>query len=311
MITYRIAHTTEYHYSEPASLSYNEARLLPRSFATPLFAQQVTDHKLEVEPEWRDARGRQDSFGNHVVYFTMRRPHSVMRINVINEVTIEPSLPPADFPGYAAQSPAWEQVRARLAADRAQLPYREFMLDSPLVRLFDDGAAYAVPSFTPGRPILEAAFDLMHRIHTDFAYEPGTTTITTPLPEVYAAKRGVCQDFAQFMLACLRSQGLACRYVSGYIENRPPPGQEKLLGSDASHAWVALYVPERGWIDFDPTNAKIATDQHITLGWGRDFSDVTPLKGIFFGGGKNELSVAVDVRRIDGVPAAAATSTGT
>jgi transglutaminase-like putative cysteine protease len=298
MILYQVTHTTEYHYTEPASLSYNEARLLPRTVATPLFAQQVTNHKLEVEPEWRDARGRQDHFGNHVIYFTMRRPHSTMRVTVDSEVRLEPRMTAAAFEAYAAQSPPWEQARARQQIDPSLILDREFMLDSPLVRVFEDASAYAAPSFVDGRPVLQAALNLMHRMHADFTYEPGATTIATPLPEVFAAKRGVCQDFAHFMLACLRSRGLACRYVSGYIENRPPPGLEKLQGSDATHAWVSLHVPELGWIDFDPTNAKIATDQHIVLGWGRDFGDVTPLKGIFFGGGANKLSVAVDVRRV-------------
>ncbi len=297
MISYHVTHTTEYRYDEPASLSYNEARLAPRAVQSPLYSQRIVDHDLLVEPGWRDARGYQDYFGNRIIYFTMRQPHDGMRVTAVSQVEIENHISAAEFGGLASQSQPWERVRTQLAADPRLVTTREYVFDSPLVQVFAGAREYTAASFTDGRPILEAALDLNSRIFNDFDYQSGATNIATPLHDVYAEKRGVCQDFAQFMLACLRSQGLACRYVSGYIENVPPPGQEKLVGSDASHAWVALFVPDLGWIDFDPTNDKIASGEHIPLGWGRDFADVTPLKGIFFGGGEHELVVAVDVRR--------------
>ncbi len=297
MITYDVIHTTAYAYADPASLSYNEARLTPRSFQTPLFAQRVLETNLFVEPEWRDHSSRTDPYGNRVDYFTIRSPHSEMAVRARSRVELVPQPMSANFLASAEQSPPWESVAERMQTDLSLVDMRPFLLQSPLVPLIADAKAYSAESFTPNRPILLAAHELMHRIYTEFDYRPDMTTITTPLATVFSEKSGVCQDFAQFMLACLRSHGLASRYVSGYIETVPPPGEEKLEGSDASHAWVALFVPEVGWIDFDPTNDKITSDQHIILGWGRDFSDVTPLKGIFFGGGQNKLSVAVDVRR--------------
>ncbi len=285
-IRYRITHTTAYEYEEPASLSYNEARLLPRTFTTPLFAQERVNQEIATEPVWRDARERQDCFGNDVLYFTLRQPHGEMQISVTSEVLLTPQPPPLP------SSVTWEDVQTRLVQDAALLPLREFVLDSPLVPLLSPIRPYAAESFTAKRPLLEATQDLMQRIYADFTYQPGTTTITTPLRQVLEEKSGVCQDFAHFMLACLRLQGLAARYVSGYIET-------ELEGSAASHAWVSVFVPDLGWIDFDPTNNCIPRDQHITLGWGRDFSDVTPLKGIFFGGGQSELRVLVDVARLE------------
>ncbi|MBE2224701.1 MAG: transglutaminase family protein [Anaerolineae bacterium] len=284
---YRITHTTAYQYEDPASLSFNEARLLPRTFETPLFSQKRLTHEVVVSPFWRDARERQDCYGNDVLYFTMRQAHSEMKITVTSEV----ELTPKPLPMLSGAN--WEAVRATLLDSQnvTLLPLREFMLDSPLVPLLPEIRPYAAMSFGRKRPLLEATHDLMQRIYTDFTYQPGTTTITTPLRQVLAEKSGVCQDYAHFMLACLRLHGLAARYVSGYIET-------ELEGSAASHAWVSVFVPDLGWVDFDPTNNLMPHDQHITLGWGRDFSDVTPLKGIFYGGGESELAVAVDVVRL-------------
>lgn len=284
-IRYRITHTTAYEYEELASLSYNEARVLPRSFTTPLFAQERVAQEIVAEPIWEDARERQDCYGNEVLFFTMRQPHNDMQITATSEILLTPQQPPSsDTP--------WEDVQNRLTQELALLPWREFVLDSPLVPLLPQIRPYAAESFTPKRPLLQATQELMQRIYTDFNYQPGTTTITTPLKQVLEEKSGVCQDFAHFLLACLRLHGLAARYVSGYIET-------ELEGSAASHAWVSVFVPDLGWIDFDPTNNCIPHDQHITLGWGRDFSDVTPLKGIFFGGGRSELGVIVDVVRLE------------
>ncbi len=294
---YRITHRTEYVYEEPASLCYNEARLVPRSFSHPRFHQTCLSRRIIIEPSYSDYRERTDFFGNHILYFTIPQPHDTMTITGLSEVVVEPT---ADELRPAA-SPPWELVRDRLKNELAPatVTARQFVMNSPLVTVFADLATFAAPSFTARRPILEAAHDLMRRIYTEFAFVPGVTNIATPLVEVLRNRQGVCQDFAHLMVGSLRAQGLAARYVSGYIETLPPPGQERLVGADASHAWCALYVPERGWFDFDPTNNLIPTEQHITLGWGRDFADVTPLKGVFFSHGEHELQVSVDVARVE------------
>jgi len=198
-------------------------------------------------------------------------------------------------------SPPWEAVRERVAADTTTpgLEARDFVLPSAFVPPDDAVWDYARASFPPGRPLLEAVRDLTRRIHQEFRYDPGFTTIVTPLAEVLAHRRGVCQDFAHLQIACLRSLGLPARYVSGYLETLPPPGKAKLQGADASHAWVSVYDPEQGWTDFDPTNDQLVGEQHITTAWGRDYGDVTPLKGIIFGGGEHTLEVAVDVERLE------------
>ncbi len=303
MIRFTITHTTEYKYTSPASLSYNEARMVPRSFSTPLFNQNCLTHQVSTAPIWRDHSLRQDYFGNSVLYFTVREPHSEMGITISSEVKVTPSADnPQDrssYENWALNSPSWEMVADRLKTDSSSelLAAREFTIDSPLASAFGGAYEYSARAFTPKRPILAATRDLMQQIFEEFEYKPGATSIYTSIGQVYATKSGVCQDFAHFMLACLRSRGLAARYMSGYIETLPRPGQEKLQGADASHAWVSVYVPEMGWVDFDPTNDLIPHVQHITLAWGRDFTDVTPLKGIFFGGGEHKLVVAVDVRR--------------
>ena len=195
---------------------------------------------------------------------------------------------------------AWELVAQRLQSDRTAevLDALQYTLDSPMIESNEKLAAYARHSLLPGRPLLQAVNELMQRIFADFTYDPEFSSIATPLSEVLKHKRGVCQDFAHLAIACLRSQGLAARYVSGYIETLPAPGKERLVGADASHAWFSVYLPDAGWIDFDPTNNQMPIDKHITVAWGRDFSDVTPLKGIAFGGGQHKLHVSVDVRNL-------------
>lgn len=304
---YRIIHKTEYIYDEPASLCYNEARMQPRSLMHPMFEQICLDMQITVEPPYSDYRQRTDFFGNHVLYFTVPQSHEQMLITATSEVQVEPvwdqgrTVPRADLlEKDAKSSPAWETVRDQLqnalAADTVEA--RQFVMNSPLVTVSPEVAGYAAPSFAGGRPILEATYDLMQRIFYEFDFVSGVTTIATPLAEVLEKRRGVCQDFAHLMVACLRAKGLAARYMSGYIETLPPPGEEKLVGADASHAWCAVFVPGQGWIDFDPTNNLIPKDQHIVLGWGRDFSDVTPLRGVFFSHGQHKLQVEVDVIRI-------------
>ncbi len=299
MVRYQIVHSTEYIYDEAASLCYNETRLLPRPLVSPLYAQTVQESHVSVQPIWDDSRERTDYFGNRVLYYTIRQPHASMTMTVTSQVEIVPGE--ADLNGDLPDSPSWEETAASLQseADPEWMEARQFALASPYAPILAETARFARSSFPTGRPVLAGAADLMTRIYTGFDFKPGVTTISTPIDEVLRTRAGVCQDFAHLMLGCLRSLGLAARYVSGYIETTPPPGQEKLQGSDASHAWCSLFVPDLGWVDLDPTNNVLPHDQHIVLGWGRDYGDVTPLKGVFFGEGEHELQVSVDVIRLE------------
>ena len=289
---YRVIHRTEYDYQDSVTASYNEARLLPR-FTT---SQYCHGAELQIEPLPTDYREREDFFGNRVAYFTIREPHQRFVVTATSEVQVMPQEAQLDF----SLGTDWETVglSLRQELDPQTLNARQYTLDSPFVVADGELAAYARDSFPAGRSLLEAVHDLMQRIHRDFTYDPDFTTLATPLATVLAHRRGVCQDFAHLAIGCLRAQGLAARYVSGYIETLPPPGKEKLVGADASHAWFSVYVPELGWMDFDPTNNQIPVDRHIVVAWGRDYGDVTPLKGVIFGGGEHELAVSVDVRNL-------------
>lgn len=288
---YRVIHKTEYEYGEPVSHSHNEARLLPRSASF----QFCNDAVLKIEPEPVDYREREDFFGNRVAYFCIREPHKRFSVVATSEVDVV-SARQLDF----SNGNDWESVKLSLPDYPDALQYA---LDSPFVSSSPGLMDYAKPSFPSGRPLVDAVHDLMQRIHRDFTYDPGFTTLATPLLEVFAHRRGVCQDFAHLALGCLRSMGLAARYVSGYIETLPLPGKEKLVGADASHAWFSVYLPEAGWMDFDPTNNQVPADRHIVVAWGRDYGDVTPLKGVIFGGGNHELAVSVEVSRLDPIGA--------
>lgn len=287
---FRITHITQYDYAEPVTLCQNEAHLLPRSVNT----QQCLDSEMVIEPSTTTQREREDYFGNRVSYFSIERPHRRLRITVTSDVE---TLPQPLF--NDADELSWEEARAQIitANKAAALEARQYGLTSPMIPFGQELAEYGAPSFRRGRALSEAVEDLMHRIYHDFAYDPHFTTIATPLDEVLRHRRGVCQDFAHLAIGCVRARGLPARYVSGYIETLPPPGQPRLVGADASHAWFAIYHPTRGWLDFDPTNNKMAGEQHITVAWGRDYADVPPLKGVVFGGGQNELTVSVDVAR--------------
>ena len=299
MTSYRITHETRYSYSKPVSLCHNEAHLLPRT----LPSQRVQRAEVRIHPEPVAYHERKDFFGNAVTYFSVEEAHKTLAVTATSEVEVD--TPP--WPELS-RSPSWEKVRQRLISDLSHetLDARQFVLDSPFVSAGEALAAYARPSFAPGRPLLEGVHELMSRIHADFTYDPEFTSVATPLSDVLEHRRGVCQDFAHLAIGCLRSLGLAARYVSGYIETTPPPGQARLVGADASHAWFAVYIPgldskeggEGGWVDFDPTNDSIPMDKHITTAWGRDYADVTPLKGIIFGGGRHSLRVGVDVCRL-------------
>jgi transglutaminase-like putative cysteine protease len=226
------------------------------------------------------------------MFVTVAGAHRQLQVISRNRVAVTPPFIPD-----ATETPAWESVRGLCRTDRSVrvLEAGEFMFASPLAGSDPVFAAYAEPSFPSGRPILSAVLDLTNRIFNEFKFDPTATTVSTPLAQVLEKRRGVCQDFAHLQIACLRSLGLPARYVSGYLETLPPPGQPKLVGTDASHAWVAFFCPGIGWIDVDPTNNLLPSMQHVTLGWGRDFSDISPVRGVLTGGENHALSVGVDV----------------
>jgi len=289
---YRVTHTTTYRYQQTVGLSYNEVRMQPR----PCPNQQLLSSQLKITPLPCDYRTRTDFFGNQVAWFSIREPHREFVVTASSEVQIFPQPVQLDF----SHGMSWELVKEALWNDRSEplLEARQFALDSPFIAADSELAAYAQASFTPGKALIEAIHDLMQRIHRDFTFDPEFTNLATPLTTVLEHRRGVCQDFAHLAIGCIRSQGLAARYVSGYIETLPPPGKKKLVGADASHAWFSVYLPDLGWMDFDPTNNQLPGDRHIIVAWGRDYSDVTPLKGVIFGGQNHELKVAVEVENL-------------
>lgn len=286
---YLITHRTVYHYSSGVALCHNEARLLPRE--TPW--QQCYLNRLTIRPRPALSVERRDFFGNRVLYFVIQDIHQELEVTVVTGVRVLDARPFAN----SSPSPPWEQALATLREnpDPEIVEARQFALDSPFVATAPLFREYAEPSFPPGRPLLDAVADLNRRIHEEFTYDPHFTTIATPLNQVLDERRGVCQDFAHLAINCLRTLGLAARYVSGYLETLPPPGQPRLVGADASHAWLSVYVPGAGWAEFDPTNDCIPGEKHITLAWGRDYGDVAPLNGVMTGGGSHTLEVSVDV----------------
>ena len=287
---YRVRHTTSYEYSEPVSICHNEARLVPRQ--TPF--QRPLSTRLAVEPAAPSLTPDTDYFGNVVYFFTLEETHLRLSVTATSEIELTPFEVPA-----LALSPAWDNVRDRVRRDRSPEGLRayELTLDSPHVRKAANLYDYAERSFPPGRPLLDAVFDLTRRIREDFAYEPGSTTIATPLDRVLESRQGVCQDFAHLQIGMLRTMGLPARYVSGYVHTSPPPGKPRLTGADASHAWLSAWCPGYGYVDFDPTNGSIPSDEHLTLAWGRDFSDTSPLRGVILGGGQHVVRVGVEVAR--------------
>jgi transglutaminase-like putative cysteine protease len=286
---YEIIHTTEYDYTESVVVAHHVARLKPRTLPT----QECVSHELAIAPAPAVTSNYEDYFGNLVTVVAVQGAHKRFVIRARSLVSVvAPQLPD---PGL---TPRWE-----CAADRATLPWDvvEFVLDSTSSRSQSIVESYARQSFSPGRPLLEAVLDLTVRINTEFTFDPKATTVATPLTEVFSARRGVCQDFARLEIACLRSLGIPARYVSGYMETVPPPGEARLVGADASHAWLTFYCPDLGWIPVDPTNNMIPLNTHITLAWGRDYNDVSPIRGVILGGGAHSLKVQVDVvRLVDG-----------
>jgi transglutaminase-like putative cysteine protease len=287
---YRVAHTTTYEYSAPVSICHNEARLVPRVTS----CQQPLGTRLTIEPPAAGLTEDRDYFGNVVHFFALEEAHFRFSVTAASHVDVTPYEQPV-----LALSPAWELVRdaARLDHSPDGLRALEYTLESPYVRFGVGLFEYAAPSFSARRPVLEAVFELTRRVFMDFKYEPGSTTIATPLGEVLETRRGVCQDFAHLQIGMLRMFGLPARYVSGYVHTAPLPGEPRLQGADATHAWLSVYCPGFGYVDFDPTNGCIPNDEHITLAWGRDFSDTSPLRGVILGGGNHRVRVGVDVLR--------------
>jgi transglutaminase-like putative cysteine protease len=287
---YRVSHRTTYEYGAPVEQSYNEARLRPRHTSH----QRCEWHTLEIEPEPTSRSEYVDGFGNAVATFVVAGGFDRLSVTATSEVMVAAAAP-------APPSPPWESAQWLLDIDRqaAAREARTYRAPSRLVPASPRLADYAQSSFAPGRPLVDAVVDLTGRIHRDFTYEPGFTSVTTPVLDVLDHRRGVCQDFAHLGVGCVRSMGLAARYVSGYIETIPPEGEARLIGADASHAWFSVFVPGWGWVDVDPTNDQLVSHSYVTTAWGRDYWDVSPLRGSVEGGGfSHTLDVAVDVTRL-------------
>ena len=278
----RATHTTTYLYTEPVSICHTEVHLTPRDGRN----QRLLDHNLSIVPMPEATFSHKDYFGNDVTYFSIHEPHRTLTISAASVIEKTP-----DIPLEPCLTPAWEEARGEKwrHADGYALKDYQFVFPSPRIAPAPEFAAYAEISFTAGRPFLEAAVDLCHRIYTEFHYDQRATTVATSVAEVLESRRGVCQDFAHFMIACLRSLGLAARYVSGYLK------AGDLIGGQASHAWVSVFFPGLGWLDLDPTNDQLVNGNHVTLAWGRDYSDVAPVKGVAIGGGEQVIHVSVAV----------------
>lgn len=289
---YKVAHATVYEYSDTVPLCHNEVHLTPREHHW----QLCTVHRISIRPLPTCLEHVRDYFGNHSQFFTIQEGHRKLSVTAVSKIEVSP--PPIVDP---ATTPLWTEVRDQLAARETplNLDALQFTFNSPQIALTPELIEYVLPSFDPKRTWLAAVSDLMTRIYRDFKYDPTATTISTPLQEVLKLRRGVCQDFAHLMIGCLRAMGLSARYVSGYLLTRPPEGKPRLVGADASHAWVSAWCPGIGWLDFDPTNNCQPSVEHITLAWGREYSDVCPIKGVFIGGGHHQMSVSVDVQPIE------------
>jgi transglutaminase-like putative cysteine protease len=288
-VLYQVTHRTTYQYGSDVAVSHHLAHLHPRELPN----QQVDGFSLMVDPLPVVEDERVDYFGNGASYFSIGVPHDRLVVTARSQVRVA-ALP------LPERTAAWEQVRDQCASDQLtdDSAAGEFRFDSPYITRKPEYADYAAASFPKGRPLLEGIRDFTTRIFRDFKFDPRATTVATPLDEVLKKRRGVCQDFAHLAIAGLRSLGLPARYVSGYLETLPPPGKPRFVGADASHAWVSAWCPGHGWIDADPTNNLLPGDRHITVAWGRDFSDVSPLRGVIVGGGGSTLGVSVDVARM-------------
>jgi transglutaminase-like putative cysteine protease len=294
MRRYAVRHTTVYEYGGDVAHSHHLLHLTPREFAY----QRRLSHSLELDPQPSFLHADQDAFGNGIARLEYDRSHD--RLSVSAEMQVE-VLPRKSGP--LEDSEAWDSVRERLSyhaspMNHADLDACRFRMRSSHVPLKQAIEDYAHECFPPGRPIGAAAQALTRQIYRDFDYVPGSTNNRTSITDVLASRKGVCQDFAHLMIGCLRSSGLAARYVSGYIRTSRDGESDALVGGDVSHAWVSVYCPPHGWVDFDPTNDCVVGEDHVTLAWGRDFDDVSPLRGMIVGGGRHKVSVDVGVRRL-------------
>lgn len=288
---YHVLHLTEYEYESTVTLSQQLLHMTPRDFSY----QLCLNHNIRISPSPNESANRVDYFGNIGHYFSIFTPHKTLQVTADFSVELKPrpALPSLQYcmPWKAARDTLSQQISHHLEA-------ATYLYASPRVPCSEELADYALQSFTPGKPIMVAAMELTQRIYQEFEFDADATHVATPINEVLAGRRGVCQDFAHLMIGCLRSLGLACRYVSGYILTVPRMGEDKLVGADASHAWVSVYCPTFGWVDFDPTNNCLVQDEHVTVAWGRDFSDVSPMRGVVLGGGAQTLNVSVTVTPI-------------
>jgi transglutaminase-like putative cysteine protease len=286
---YHVHHETICAYASPVLLAQHVLHLSPRDLPW----QSCDAHRIESEPQASEEIERLDYFGNTTRHLVFSSPHESLTVRAQSTVEVRSR----GGSEQVSDSPSWEEASEMLRAlpPAGPLEAAEFVFASEHVGLRPELAQYAAWSFAPGRPLLDAALDLNRRIHEDFEFDPKATSISTPLAEVMARRRGVCQDFAHLMIGGLRALGFAARYVSGYVLTVPPAGHARLVGADASHAWVSVFCPQVGWVDFDPTNDCVVDDEHVTLGWGRDFGDVTPMRGVILGGGDQRLAVRVTV----------------
>ncbi len=284
----RVVHRTTYQYTSAVTLGHSQLRLTPRTF----HRQRTLSSRVTITPGPSTRRDWTDCYGNDAIYFTLEEPHRELSIEsrALVDVFVGSQLPVND-------TQPWEYTRSVLRTPETPeaIEAQAFLFDSFRAERSPEALDYALPSFRAGISLTDAVRDLTSRIYRDFRYDPAATNIHTTTKHLLGDRRGVCQDFAHLEIACLRSLGLAARYISGYMLTRPPPGKVKMVGADASHAWVSVYFPERGWIDLDPTNDRTPGDDYITLGWGRDYDDVSPARGLVLGGGGGRLAVSVDV----------------
>lgn len=290
---YDVRHETRFHYAEGVTLSHQLLKLKPR----PSTRQNVLDARIDVMPQPTARRGWSDYFGNQAEFLTVQEPHRELVISSRSRVEVLPGMSiMLDF------SPAWEVVAQSVQrpATREAFTASQYCFDSPYVEIHAALREYALVTFQPGRPLLDAVMALTSRIHREFDYRGGVTDVSTPVQRVLELKTGVCQDFAHFGIGCLRALGLPARYVSGYLLTRAPEGRPRLQGADESHAWLAVWCPELGWVDFDPTNDLMPNLEHVTVAWGRDYGDVSPVSGFIFGGGRHDVQVSVDVVPAEG-----------
>ncbi len=289
-----VVHETRYDYAPSVKTAQHMAHLKPADNAS----QRLLQHELSIEPEPAQRSEAIDVYGNTRSFFSLQTRHEELKV-------VAQSLVSTSAPRAPQHAMSWEDARERLRyhRDAAYDPAAEFVFTSPYVPRHENFLVYARPSFTPGRPLLEAATELMERIHGDFEYDPEITDVSTPALEALQLRKGVCQDFSHVMLACLRSLGLPARYVSGYLLTSPPPGRPRLVGSDASHAWVSIYLPNADgpgeWTDLDPTNDRPPGDDYVTVATGRDYADVAPVRGVLHGGANHQLHVAVTVTPVE------------